>query len=138
MFRRLRNFFAPRLTLFLTPHQLSTEAKRLIREGQADFVKLINGKGYYDGCQRLDQEVDGEMYQHIEIVNGKSFLTLQRGKHRKTKQTPINDRYFVLPLHPIGDLMDDVEGSDTTLRRPGGGPIGSGREIPIWDVSTAF
>lgn len=135
MFRRMRNFTAPRGISFLTPHQLSTDAKRLIREGHGDLVKLINGKGYYDGCQRLDQEVDVEIYQHIEYVNGKAYMTYQRGKHRKTKQTPMIDRYFVLPMHEIGNLMDDVNDEDTTLRKPGGGKIGSSRELPVWDYS---
>lgn len=137
MYRRLRNFFSQKHITFLTPHQLSTDAKKLIREGHGDLVKMVNGKGYYDGCQRLDQEVDGELYQHIEVVNGKSFLTFQRGKHRKTRQTPIPDRYFVLPFHSIGDLMDDVDGIDTTLRRPGGGAIGSGQEVPFWEFANA-
>jgi hypothetical protein len=138
MYRRLRNFFSQRFITFLTPHQLSTDAKRLIREGHGDLVKLVNGKGYYDGCQRLDQEVDGELYQHIEVVNGKSYLTFQRCKHRKTRQTPMADRYFVLPFHAIGDLMDDVNGEDTTLKRPGGGPIGSGKEIPFFEFANAL
>lgn len=138
MYRRLRNFFSQKFITFLTPHQLSTDAKKLIREGHGDLVKLVNGKGYYDGCQRLDQEVDGELYQHIEMVNGKSFLTFQRGKHRKTRQTPVADRYFVLPFHPIGDLMDDVNGPDTTLKRPGGGPIGSANAVPFWEFANAM
>jgi hypothetical protein len=94
-------------------------------------------KGMYDACGRLDQEVDGEMFQHIEHVNHKPYLTFQRGKHRKTRQTPIADRYFVLPLHEIGDLYDDVNGEDTTLRRPGGGKIGSATETPYWEFDAA-
>lgn len=132
LYRRMRNFFKSRMTTMLTPHQLSMDAKKLIREGHGDLVKMVNGKGYYDGCGRLDQEVDGELYQHIEYVNGKAFLTFQRGKHRKTRQTPIADRYFVLPFHEIGDLLDDINGPDTTLKRPGGGPIGSTTETPYW------
>ncbi len=135
MFRRMRNFTAPRGITLFTPHQLSSDAKRLIREGRGDFVKEINGKGYYDGCQRLDQEVDVEIYQHIEIVNGKSYLTMQRGKHRKTKQTPIKDRYCVLPFEDIGGIRDDINGPDTSRKKPGGGPIGSVDEVPFWEAN---
>lgn len=132
MFRRLRNFFNPRMTLFFTPHQLSNDAKKLTREGRGDLVKVVNGKGYWDSCGRLDQEVDLELYMHIEFVNGKAYLTIQRGKHRKTKQTPIADRYFVLEMHEIGDVYDDVLGEDTTLKRPGGGRVGTKGEIPVF------
>ena len=133
MFRRIRNFCAPRHILFVTPHQLSSDAKKLIREGQNNFVKVLPGKGYYDGSQRLDQEVDLEIFQHIEYVGGKPYLTFQRGKHRKTRQTPRIDHYFALPLHDVGNLLDDLDGPDTTLRKPGAGPIGSPREVPAWD-----
>jgi hypothetical protein len=132
MFRRIRNFCAPRHILFITPHQLSSDAKKLYRDGQNNFVKILPGKGYYDGSQRLDQEVDLELFQHIEYVNGKPYLTLQRGKHRKTRQTPMIDRYCAWPLHEVGNLLDDVDGPDTGLRKPGAGPIGSPRENPVW------
>jgi len=75
-----------------------------------------------------------ELYIHIEIVNGKSFLTIQRGKHRKIKQTPIEDRYCVLPFHDIGAIRDDLGKADTTRKKIGGGPIGSGEETPWWDI----
>lgn len=135
MFRRVRNFCAPRHILFHTPHQLSSDAKKLIREGQTNFVKVLPGKGYYDGSQRLDQELDLEIFQHIEYVNGNPFLTFQRGKHRKTRQTPRLDHYFAVPLHPVGNILDDVDGPDTTLRKPGAGPIGSPRENPVWSFN---
>lgn len=135
MFRRMRNFCMPRSILFVTPHQLSQDAKKLIREGQTNFVKTLPGKGYYDISGRLDQEVDLEIFQHIEFVAGKPYLTLQRGKHRKTRQTPRIDHYFALPLHDVGNLLDDLDGPDTTLRKPGAGPIGSSRETPIFDFN---
>lgn len=133
MFRRMRNFFNKKKITLITPHQLSTEAKRLIRDGRTDFVRDIEGKGYYAGCAQLDQEVDLEIYIHIEIVNGKSYLTVQRGKHRKISQTPIEDRYCVLPFHDIGGIRDDLGKPNTTLKRVGGGPVGSGDIVPFWD-----
>lgn len=133
MYRRLRNFCAPRGISLITPHQLSQDAKKLVREGHSDLVKLLVGKGYYDTCGRLDQEVDVEIFQHIETVNGRPYLTWQRGKHRKSRQTPINDRYFCLPLHDIGNILDDVGKADTTLKKPGGAPIGQARATPVWD-----
>lgn len=132
MFRRMRNFTNPRRICFITPHQLSTEAKQLVRDGKTDFVKEIANKGYYAGSRQIDQEVDLELYIHIEVVNGESFLPIQRGKHRIVGQTPLIDQYCVLPFQPVGGIRDDVNGSDTTRRKVGGGPIGSGQETPFW------
>lgn len=134
LYERLYNFFKARKTCFITPHQLSTEAKTLVRQGEMDLVKKVNGGGYYAGCKQIDQVVDGELYIHIEEVNGASFLTVQRGKHRKIKQTPKEDLYCVLPFQKIGGIRDDVNGVDTTRKRVGGGPIGSANEIPHWEA----
>jgi hypothetical protein len=132
LFRRIRNFTSTRKITTISPHQLSTDAKQLIRDGKEDFVKQIAGKGYYAGCKQLDQEVDLELYIHIEIVNGKSWLTVQRGKHRIVGQTPLVDQFCVLPFEPIGGILDDINGADTTRLKVGGGPIGSGEETPHW------
>src|SRR5699024_3263055 len=77
LFRRTRNFFSKRGIAVVTPHQISTEAKTLLRNGQSNFVQQIANKGYYDGCKRIDQEVDCEIYLHIVITNGESYMTIQ-------------------------------------------------------------
>jgi hypothetical protein len=134
MYERIRNFMAARNIHVFTPHQLSTEAKQLVRNGNTDFVKLIVGGGYYAGCKQIDQVVDLEIFIHIERVNGSAYLTVQRGKHRKVEQTPDDYLYCVLPFNGKGGIMDDINGPDTTRKRPGGGPIGSGEETPFWEV----
>jgi hypothetical protein len=135
LYRRLRNFCNPRKIPFITPHQLSSEAKQLIRDNRTNFVQEIAEKGYYDGCKRLDQEVDWELYIHIEKVNGVSYLTIQRGKHRFPRIIPDSMKYIVLQFHDVGGLLDDINGSDTTLRKPGGGPVGSGQEVPFFEFN---
>lgn len=137
LFRRVRNFMSPRGIAFVTPHQLSTEAKGLVRGGVENFVQEIANKGYYDGCRTIDQEVDLELYIHIVKVNGASFLTVQRGKHRKVKITPEKDLYCVLPFSPVGGIRDDILGQDSTRKSPGGGVIGSGDEQPWWEQKAA-
>lgn len=134
LYERLRNFFAARSICFITPHQLSTEAKQLVRDGSLDFVKKINGGGYYAGCKQIDQVVDGELYIHIEKLNNESQLTIQRGKHRKIKQTPWEYLYAVLPFVKGGGIRDDINGADTTRKKVGGGAIGTADEVPFWDV----
>lgn len=127
LFRRVRNFIAPRGITFITPHQLSTEAKGLTRQGIENFVQEIANKGYYDSCRTVDQEVDLELAIHIEKVVGQgSFLTVQRGKHRKVDITPNEHLYTVLPFFPAGGVRDDVLGDDLSMRTVGGQSMSEG------------
>lgn len=124
MYRRMRNFCSARKILMITPHQLSTDAKQLIREGSIDFVKLLPGKGYYRGSKQIDQEVDGELYLHIEKLNGRSYFTIQRGKHRGVDPLP-DDLQYVAYLFPEGmSLPDDLLGACQGLKKVGGLPPG--------------
>lgn len=129
LFRRVRNFTTPRKIAVITPHQISTDAKFLLRNGVDDFVKEIVNKGYYDSCKTIDQEVDIEILIHIVKLNGRSYLTVQRGKHRKPgPQTPEKDMYCVLPFFDAGGCLDDINGEDLTLRKPGGRSVNDDRE----------
>lgn len=131
LFRRVRNFMTKRGITFLTPHQLSSEAKQLVRNGVDDFVQTIAEKGYYDGCKGLDQEVDLEIYIHIEKVGAESYLTVQRGKHRGlVEMTPHRDMYAVLKFNDIGSILDDVSGRDLSMRHIGGATIADGGAKP--------
>lgn len=134
LFRRTRNFFSSRSITFITPAQLSPAAKQLVRGNVENLVKEVANKGYYDGCSTIDQEVDMEIYIHKVIVNGRSYLTIGQGKHRKLRPTTERDTYFVLPFHDIGAIRDDIFGKDTTLRHAGGGAIGTADEVP-WHVA---
>lgn len=134
MYRRLRNFVSSKKIALITPHQLSTEAKMLVRNGlEETFVQEIANKGYYDGCRTIDQEVDLEIYIHIVIFNSKSWLTIQRGKHRLTVVTPEEHKYIVLPFEEIGNLREDIGKSETTRKKVGGNPIHSNEEKPFYD-----
>lgn len=127
LFRKMRNTTATRGITFITPHQLSSEAKMLVRQGVDNFVSEIANKGFYDGSKRLDQEVDLEIYIHIERIPGSgAFLTVQRGKHRAVKITPQKDLYCVLPFHDVGGVLDDVEGADSSSTSVGGAPASDG------------
>lgn len=120
LYRRVRNFCSKRGIITITPHQLSTEAKQLTRIGVDNFVQEIANKGYYDGCRTIDQEVDMEIYQHIVKVNGDSYLTFQRGKHRKSTITPDRDLYFVYKFQEVGTIPDDVLANDNSRKSVGG------------------
>lgn len=131
-FRRIRNYCAPRGIFFMSPHQLSSDALQLTRENVDDFVKKVANKGYYDGCRRLGQEPDLELFLHIVKVNGRSYLTIQRGKHRNVV-TAEKDQYIVLPYSDVGTICWDVDKEyEITCAIPGGGAIGSEEETPWW------
>ena len=136
MFRRVRNFTSPRKITCITPHQLSTEAKMLIREGRNDFVQNLVGKGYYDGCRTIDNEVDMELFIHIEKMNGRAYLTIQRGKHRINGVTPLEYLHAILPFQLKGCILDDIMGADSTRSKIGGGPMGSATEQPFWEMES--
>ena len=116
LFRRVRNFCESRGSFFVTPHQLSTDAKALIRGDipEAEFVKMIAEKGYTSGSKQLDQEVDIELYIHLFHYKGECIFTVQRGKHRV--ETILEDeswKFFMykfpklMPLPPDEDTEED-------------------------------
>lgn len=136
LFRRVRNYCNPRGITVLTPHQISSEAKGLIRNGTENFVKEIANKGYWDGCKVIDQEVDLEILIHIEKVDGVSYLTIQRGKHRKVGITPDGDLYCVYQFHPALGLPEDAGGPDMSRKKVGGNTVAAGGGNGWYDFSS--
>lgn len=136
LFRRVRNFTSKRGITTLTPHQLSTDAKTLVRMGVDNFVKEIANKGYYDGCKTIDQEVDLEIYIHIVKINGESYLTIQRGKHRRMGAvTPEADLFTCYKFERVGNIPDDVLGVDLSRRAPGHDPASKGGATPWYAMA---
>ena len=135
LFRRTRNFFSAKNILGVTPHQISTEAKKKTREGVDDFVREIANKGYWDSCSTIDQEVDMEIYQHLVRISGITYITWMRGKHRKSgKPTPYEDYYTVYQFDPrgIGFIPYDVLGADMSRKRVGAGAVSEGSSGDAW------
>lgn len=133
MYRRVRNFFSARGITFITPHQLSVDAVKLLRQGVTDFVRQLPDRNFYAGSSQISHEVDAELFIHIERPNGVSWLTCQRGKYRNP--TIIEDKhlYCALPFHPQGGLQDDLNGPDLGRSAPGGGDPSQGEdEKPFW------
>lgn len=137
LYRRLRNFTAAKEILTTTPHQLSVDAKKKTREGVelGDFVREIANKGYYDSCSTIDQEVDMEIYQHLVVINGETYITWQRGKHRKAgNPTPFEDLYTVYKFGEVGYIPDDVLGPDMSRKKVAARAISEGGQNPYWDM----
>lgn len=121
MLRRFRNFCASKGILFHTPHQLSTEAKTLLRNGTSPsmFVKDIAERGFSAGSKQLDQELDLEFYHH-KFSHGKEwYLAVQRGKHRG--HMIVDEKKFFILKFPTNlmPIPDDINDDSPVLRRIG-------------------
>lgn len=136
LFRRVRNYIEAKKILTVTPHQLSVDAKKKTREGVEDFVREIANKGYWDSCSTIDQEVDMEIYQHLVVINGETFITWMRGKHRKAgNPTPAKDYYTVYKFGTVGYIPDDVLGADQSRRRVGAATSTEGGATAWYDMA---
>ena len=113
LFRRVRNFCESRNAFFVTPHQLSSDAKALIRVDipEAEFVKIIAEKGYTSGSKQLDQEVDIELYIHLFKYKGNTIFSIMRGKHRVDSILENDDWKYCLYKFPY--LMPIPADEDT-------------------------
>ena len=112
--RRIRNYTSPRDITCFTPHQLSSAAQQLSREGAEGFAKTVANQAYWDGCVRLGHEPDLEFAMHIVKRFKKSFLDVYRGKHRYTV-TPEEHQGFTLPFDPITTLAMDIGKEDISV-----------------------
>ena len=81
---KCRQFFSVKKILFISPHQMSTEAKQLVRNGtnKMNLVKEVVGKGYTELSKQIDQVVDVEICIAKALMNKKWVLTMMIGKHR--------------------------------------------------------
>ncbi|ELL1623586.1 hypothetical protein Q6R85_002370 [Salmonella enterica] len=114
IYRIARNIQVVRNRGFLiAPHQISPEGKRLKALDPVGFCKNLPGRGLYDSCSSLDNEADGEMYFNKRVVNGHSFLEVQRGKHRTIIDTKESYHYTVIPFQDVGILPWDCDKEET-------------------------
>lgn len=118
LLRRTRNFCLRRGIALVTPHQFSSEARKVERGEPRNFVKVVTGRGFYDGCSRLEQEIDLEISLHIVEFNNESYLTVQRGKHRGVV-TPQSHQYCVYKFEAVGGIPMDVLGEDMSRKSVG-------------------
>lgn len=121
LFQKVRTFFSVKNILCITAHQLSTEAKQIVRSDirEDDFVKMITGKGYTELSKQLDQIVDGELYLHIAKVKKEKYLTIMRGKHRIPTLISDEDKYAKLKFQPGIPLQESS--TDTKEEEQSGG-----------------
>jgi hypothetical protein len=123
LFRRVRNFFSARKTTVVTPHQLSTEALLLLRDGRRELAKAVVGKDYTADSRQICQDVDTEIAVSIEkgeviSSNGQSLkycLNVAVGKNRKVYVNEIK-KSFVLPFVEGGPILADIDKDKSSFR----------------------
>ena len=138
LFERIKAFMASKGILFITPHQLSTEAKGLMRDGYNDFVKRLPGGGYTADSKQIDQVIDGELFFHIERLKGKNeaYFTVQGGKLRRIEQVDEDDKYRVYKFVRKGVILDDLNKPDSAMLKVGGTPMAEMTADENWDQYT--
>lgn len=128
LLRRVRNFTSARNITFITPFQLSTEAKQLIRNGTPEhqFVNVIAEQGYYDGVKTVDQEIDLELYVHLFNHKRKKYLAIRRGKHRLPTVISEEDKFCMYQFPGLNiPILEDIDKDNTAIKTlPKGGDDG--------------
>lgn len=130
LYKRVREYTNPNKILHVTAHQLSTQAKEEKRMNPTKFIRDMPGGGYYQGCKKLDTEVDWEIYVNKQVVNDGSYLEYVWGKHRGVVEpTPEKAKYFVMKYndYPMYGIAYDVHLTHSLgYRLVGGKPIHGG------------
>jgi len=82
--RRIRNWMQSRDILCLSPHQLNTQAKQLLRDGLPahELVPKVLKNGYTADSSQIDQELDVEIALNPFEINNKDYLMIGCGKHK--------------------------------------------------------
>lgn len=121
LLRRVRNFTSARNIAFITPLQLSTEAKKMIRVGvvtEDQFVNEVAEKGMYADCSQYDQEIDLEVYIHLFKHKRKTYLAVRRGKHRLPTVVDEEQKYYIMAFPGLNiPIMPDLDKEPTGIRK---------------------
>jgi len=108
LFRRIRNWVQARGILTLSPHQLNTQAKQMIKDGlpRYELVPRVLKNGYTADSSQIDQELDIELCVNPFEKDGKDYLMVGCGKHKLN--SVIEDKrklIFILPFPENGNKI---------------------------------
>lgn len=138
LYKRIREYTSSEKILQVTAHQLSTQAKEEKRMNPTKFIRDMPGGGYYQGCKKLDTEVDWEFYVNKQVVNDGAYSEYLWGKHRGVVEpTPEAHKYFVMKFNEspqYGIRYDfDLE-EDLSYKIIGGRPSAQGGGMAWNDI----
>ena len=114
MIMRLRNFFAAKKILIVTPGQLAPAVKDEQMKGTADvnLLSWIAEKGLYAGSKQISQELDISLLikKVRSQTTGLTYLDMLVEKHRAPQAIEDNLKHFGLVFPPDGmPIPDDVD-----------------------------
>lgn len=113
LLRKTRAFMVARGICFNTPHQLSPEAKKLLRESDDDaeiyFALMVAGKSMTETSTKLTNEVDAEITIHVAKTSTGSYFTYAIGKIRGDAGDP-EYAFGIYDLDPVLGLVHDING----------------------------
>lgn len=136
LYKRIREYTAPERILQITAHQLSTQAKEEKRMNPARFIHDMPGGGYYQGCKKLDTELDWEFYLNKQVTNSGAYLEFLWGKHRGVVEpTPESHKYFVYKFNesPMYGLPYDYHLDEDLSCKTVGGRSNAAGGGSAWD-----
>lgn len=109
--RKIRSWTSPNDIYTYSAHQLSTDAKTLARQFPDDYLKRLQGKGYYEGCKKLDTEFDYEYMVAKTKYANEWWQEVNWCKHRKVGTTLEQDKYYALKFqeYPMLGFKYDVD-----------------------------
>lgn len=122
LFKRVRNFCRARGILFITPHQLSTQARELTKGQVSDetFLPTISNKGYWQDCKGLDREFDGSFLVHIiRKDNDVAYKAFCWDKHRLPTIVEQSKKYFFMQFPGPMPIPDDIATECLAMRKIG-------------------
>jgi hypothetical protein len=119
LFSRIRNFCSARKILCINPHQLSTEAKMLLRNGtpESEFVKIVANRGFFERSKALDQIYDVGLFIHLFKHQRETYFTIQKEKHRGGPIIDEDDKYFMYRFPAKSPIPSDINEEDSSFKR---------------------
>lgn len=119
LFRRVRSFMIARGICFVTPHQLSPEAKKMLKEtddeSEVYFAREVAGKSMTETSTKITNEVDVELTIHVAKTPTKNYFTACVGKSRGEGCEP-SKRFAIYDLDPVHGLKHDILGKPAFRR----------------------
>ena len=111
--RKIRAFIISRGICFITPHQLSPDAKKRLQESDEEsevyFAREVAGKSYTETSTKITNEVDVEITFHVAKTSFKNYWTFCIGKQRGEGCLP-EHRFAIYDIHPVLGLRHDING----------------------------
>lgn len=117
--RKIRAFIISRGICFVTPHQLSPDAKKRLQESDEEsevyFAREVAGKSYTETSTKITNEVDVEITFHVAKTSFKNYWTFCIGKQRGEGCLP-EHRFAIYDIDPVHGLKHDINGKPAFRR----------------------